>query len=78
MASEISPLRGILRSRFPTGINGAIGDDLTLIIKNFLDGVKIVIKGDPINSSWGITAPIVGRVRSFSFLTALKTVAFLS
>uniref|UniRef100_A0A915PZ88 Ribosomal protein n=1 Tax=Setaria digitata TaxID=48799 RepID=A0A915PZ88_9BILA len=63
MASSILPLRGILRSRFPNKINGGLGDNFHEIISKFKDGVKLIIRGDPIMPIWGLCDTVVGRLK---------------
>ncbi|KAI6216178.1 hypothetical protein M3Y99_01834200 [Aphelenchoides fujianensis] len=62
MHGIIAPLRGILRSRFPTKQNGAMGDDLPELIERFRNGVKVSIKGDPVYPIWGLCEPVVGKL----------------
>ena len=62
MASSIIPLRGLLRSKFPTLNNGALGSDLGQILKRFLAGSRLSIKGDPVHPTWGLADPIIGRL----------------
>jgi len=62
MAKDIAPLRGILRSKFPTKLNGGLGDDLADIIQSFSAGVKIFIKGDHVYPHWGLVQPIIGTL----------------
>uniref|UniRef100_A0A1I7YUV4 39S ribosomal protein L1, mitochondrial n=1 Tax=Steinernema glaseri TaxID=37863 RepID=A0A1I7YUV4_9BILA len=62
MSSHILPLRGILKSRFPTRINGGLGDDLPEIIEKFKNGIKLSVKGDPVYPVWGLCDAIVGRL----------------
>uniref|UniRef100_A0AC34GPE4 39S ribosomal protein L1, mitochondrial n=1 Tax=Panagrolaimus sp. ES5 TaxID=591445 RepID=A0AC34GPE4_9BILA len=62
MGSSILPLRGILRSRFPTRINGGLGEDIPAMIEMFKSGVKIDIKPDPVFPQWGLCEPVVGRL----------------
>ena len=62
MASNISSLRGVLRSKFPTRFNGGLGDDLPNIIRSFLSGVRIAIVADSVYPNWGLTQTIIGSV----------------
>ncbi|KAM3716181.1 39S ribosomal protein L1 [Dirofilaria immitis] len=62
MASSILPLRGILRSRFPNKINGGLGDNFEEIIGKFKNGVKLIIRGDPVMPIWGLCDTVVGRL----------------
>ncbi|MCP9260744.1 39S ribosomal protein L1, mitochondrial [Dirofilaria immitis] len=62
MASSILPLRGILRSRFPNKINGGLGDNFEEIIGKFKNGVKLIIRGDPVMPIWGLCDTVVGRI----------------
>uniref|UniRef100_A0AC34QH75 Sphingolipid 4-desaturase n=1 Tax=Panagrolaimus sp. JU765 TaxID=591449 RepID=A0AC34QH75_9BILA len=62
MSSSLLPLRGILKTRFPTRINGGLGDDLPSIIERFKSGVKVDIKPDPVFPQWGLCEPIIGRL----------------
>uniref|UniRef100_A0A914QA80 39S ribosomal protein L1, mitochondrial n=1 Tax=Panagrolaimus davidi TaxID=227884 RepID=A0A914QA80_9BILA len=62
MSSSILPLRGILRSRFPTRINGGLGEDIPAMIEKFKSGVKADIKPDPVYPQWGLCEPVVGRL----------------
>ncbi|KAE9551743.1 hypothetical protein FO519_005054 [Halicephalobus sp. NKZ332] len=62
MGSAILPLRGVLRSRFPTRLNGGLGDDLPAIIEKFKSGVKADITPDPVFPHWGLSQPVVGRL----------------
>ncbi|CAJ0936154.1 unnamed protein product, partial [Mesorhabditis belari] len=62
MSSHILPLRGLLRTKFPTKKNGGLGDELPEIIERFRSGVKLGIKGDPVHPIWGLSDPIVGRL----------------
>ncbi|VDL64396.1 unnamed protein product [Nippostrongylus brasiliensis] len=62
MASYILPLRGILRTKFPTRNNGGLGDDLPDLIQKFKSGVKLAIKGDLVYPIWGLSDAVVGRL----------------
>ncbi|KAF7639960.1 hypothetical protein Mgra_00000402 [Meloidogyne graminicola] len=62
VAKEILPLRGILKSRFPNKINGAIGTDLPAILAKFLSGANLVVKPDSAYAEWGLAEPVVGRL----------------
>ncbi|KAK6749822.1 hypothetical protein RB195_002059 [Necator americanus] len=62
MASFILPLRGILRTKFPTRSNGGLGEDLHDVIHKFKSGVKLAIKGDPVYPIWGLTDAVIGRL----------------
>ncbi|PAV63911.1 hypothetical protein WR25_03282 [Diploscapter pachys] len=62
MAHAILPLRGVLRTRFPTKFNGGLGDDLKEIIERFRSGVKLAIKSDVVYPIWGLTDCVVGRL----------------
>ncbi|KAI6176132.1 hypothetical protein M3Y97_00765300 [Aphelenchoides bicaudatus] len=62
MGGLMAPLRGIFRSRFPTKLNGAMGDNLAEIIDRFRSGVKVAIKGDPVYPMWGLSEPIVAKL----------------
>ncbi|EYC31125.1 hypothetical protein Y032_0004g1971 [Ancylostoma ceylanicum] len=61
MASYILPLRGILRTKFPTRFNGGLGEDLPDLVHKFKSGVKLAIKGDPVYPIWGLSDAVVGR-----------------
>ncbi|VDK55772.1 unnamed protein product, partial [Cylicostephanus goldi] len=65
MASYILPLRGILRTKFPTRSNGlqlrGLGEDLPDLVHKFKSGVKLSIKGDPVYPIWGLCDAVVGR-----------------
>ncbi|PIO57872.1 ribosomal protein, L1P family [Teladorsagia circumcincta] len=63
MASYILPLRGILRTKFPTRSNGGLGEDLPELIQKFKSGVKLAIKGDPVYPIWGLSDSVVGRLK---------------
>ncbi|KAJ1358697.1 hypothetical protein KIN20_017187 [Parelaphostrongylus tenuis] len=63
MATYILPLRGILRSRFPTRSNGGLGENLPDLIQKFRSGVKLAIKGDPVYLIWGLCDAVVGKLR---------------
>lgn len=62
MAQHIPPLRGVLRSRFPTKLNGALGENLEELIERFKSGVKLSIRGDPVYPIWGLCNPVVGTL----------------
>lgn len=62
MAGVINPLRGLLKSRFPNKVNGALGDDVVEIIERFRNGSKVSIKGDPVYPMWGLCEPVVGKL----------------
>uniref|UniRef100_A0A914I7X2 Ribosomal protein n=1 Tax=Globodera rostochiensis TaxID=31243 RepID=A0A914I7X2_GLORO len=62
MARHILPLRGVIKTRFPTKINGGIGEDLVGILHNFLSGVNLVVRRDAVNKEWGLCEPLVGRL----------------
>lgn len=62
MAQHIPPLRGILKSRFPTKLNGALGEDLEELIERFKSGVKVDIQGDPVYPQWGLCNAVVGKL----------------
>ncbi|GMS97006.1 hypothetical protein PENTCL1PPCAC_19181, partial [Pristionchus entomophagus] len=62
MATHILPLRGILKTRFPTRINGGLGVDLPQMIEMFKNGVKLNIKADPVFPIWGLCDAVVGRL----------------
>ncbi|GMT24501.1 hypothetical protein PFISCL1PPCAC_15798, partial [Pristionchus fissidentatus] len=62
MATHILPLRGILKTRFPTRINGGLGTDLPQMIEMFKNGVKLNIKADPVYPIWGLCDAVVGRL----------------
>jgi len=61
-ASAILPLRGLLKSRFPTRLNGGLGDELAEMIENFRNGIKLDVKPDSVFPHWGLTNAIVGRL----------------
>ncbi|KAK6036143.1 hypothetical protein COOONC_26352, partial [Cooperia oncophora] len=61
MSSYILPLRGILRTKFPTRANGGLGEDLPDLIQKFKSGIKLAIKGDPVYPIWGLSDAVVGR-----------------
>uniref|UniRef100_A0A0N4UFM4 39S ribosomal protein L1, mitochondrial n=1 Tax=Dracunculus medinensis TaxID=318479 RepID=A0A0N4UFM4_DRAME len=63
MAVHILPLRGILKSRFPTKINGGLGEDLGPIIEMFKNGVKLDIITDTVYPKWGIVDTVIGRLQ---------------
>ncbi|CAB3406591.1 unnamed protein product [Caenorhabditis bovis] len=62
MASFILPLRGILKTRFPTRANGGLGENLPELIEKFKNGVKLNIKSDPVYPNWGLSDCVVGRL----------------
>ncbi|CAD6198146.1 unnamed protein product [Caenorhabditis auriculariae] len=62
MASFILPLRGILKTRFPTRSNGGLGENLPELIEKFKNGVKLNIKADPVYPTWGLSDCVVGRL----------------
>lgn len=62
MGPSILPLRGILKTRFPTRINGGLGENLPEVIEMFKNGVKVNIRGDPVYPIWGLCDAIVGRL----------------
>ncbi|CAI5448882.1 unnamed protein product [Caenorhabditis angaria] len=62
MASFILPLRGILKTRFPSRANGGLGENLPELIEKFKNGVKLNIKGDPVYPIWGLSDCVVGRL----------------
>nr|CDJ90384.1 Ribosomal protein L1 domain containing protein [Haemonchus contortus] len=62
MASYLLPLRGILRTKFPSRFNGGLGEDLPELIQKFKSGVKLSIKGDPVYPIWGLSNAVVGRL----------------
>ncbi|TMS38190.1 hypothetical protein L596_004966 [Steinernema carpocapsae] len=62
MSSAILPLRGILKSRFPTYINGGLGENLPEIIEKFKNGIKLSVKSDPVYPVWGLCNAVVGRL----------------
>lgn len=62
MGSSILPLRGILKTRFPTRANGGLGENLPELIEKFKNGVKLNIKGDPVYPIWGLSDCVVGRL----------------
>uniref|UniRef100_A0A8R1IPW4 Uncharacterized protein n=2 Tax=Caenorhabditis japonica TaxID=281687 RepID=A0A8R1IPW4_CAEJA len=62
MGSSILPLRGILKTRFPTRANGGLGEHLPELIEKFKNGVKLNIKGDPVYPIWGLSDCVVGRL----------------
>ena len=62
MAHAIMPLRGVLKSRFPTRINGGIGSDLNAILSDFLSGVNLIVKPNVAYPEWGLCEPIIGRL----------------
>jgi hypothetical protein len=61
-AHEILPLRGVLKTRFPTKINGAIGPDTTALLTKFLAGVNLKIKPNLANQQHGTCDLLIGRV----------------
>ncbi|VDK48459.1 unnamed protein product [Anisakis simplex] len=62
MGPSILPLRGILKTRFPTKLNGGLGEDLPDLIQMFKNGVKVNIRGDPVYPVWGLCNVVVGRL----------------
>ncbi|VDM36938.1 unnamed protein product [Toxocara canis] len=62
MGPSILPLRGILKTRFPTKLNGGLGEDLPELIEMFKNGVKVNIRGDPVYPLWGLCDTVVGRL----------------
>ncbi|KAL3097937.1 hypothetical protein niasHS_000672 [Heterodera schachtii] len=62
MARHILPLRGVIKTRFPTKINGGIGDDLNEILESFLSGINLTVRRDPTNKEWGLSEPLIGRL----------------
>ncbi|KAI1731524.1 ribosomal protein l1p/L10e family domain-containing protein [Ditylenchus destructor] len=55
MAKDLMNLRGIMKARFPTTLNGALTDDLPLTLKRFIAGIKMIITVDPKNNEYGVT-----------------------
>ncbi|KAI1718016.1 ribosomal protein l1p/L10e family domain-containing protein [Ditylenchus destructor] len=55
MAKDIITLRGIMKAKFPTALNGALTDDLPLTLKRFIAGIKLIITVDPRNNEYGVT-----------------------
>lgn len=62
MGTSILPLRGILKSRFPTRNNGAFGENLPEMIDKFKKGVRMNVVGDPVYLHWGLCTPVVGKL----------------
>uniref|UniRef100_A0A914WI12 Mitochondrial ribosomal protein L1 n=1 Tax=Plectus sambesii TaxID=2011161 RepID=A0A914WI12_9BILA len=62
MAMAIPPIRGILKKKFPTKLNGGLGDDIAQLVEKFKTGVQYTIKGDPIYPDWGLCDTIVGKL----------------
>ncbi|MFH4978701.1 hypothetical protein AB6A40_005410 [Gnathostoma spinigerum] len=62
MGGTILPLRGILKTRFPTKLNGGYGDNLPEMIENFKNGVKVNIRSDPVYPIWGLCDCVAGRL----------------
>uniref|UniRef100_A0A0K0FZZ4 39S ribosomal protein L1, mitochondrial (inferred by orthology to a human protein) n=1 Tax=Strongyloides venezuelensis TaxID=75913 RepID=A0A0K0FZZ4_STRVS len=62
MGSSILPLRGILKSRLPTRINGGLGDNLPEMIEKFKKGVRMNVKSDPVYPHWGLCNVVIGTL----------------
>ncbi|GMR49770.1 hypothetical protein PMAYCL1PPCAC_19965, partial [Pristionchus mayeri] len=62
IGTSILPLRGILKSRFPTKLNGGLGTDLPQMIEMFKSGVKVNIKADPVYPIWGLCNVVIGKL----------------
>ncbi|CAD5219013.1 unnamed protein product [Bursaphelenchus okinawaensis] len=58
----LAPLRGLLKSRYPSKLNGAMGDDLVELVDKFKKGVKLSIKPDGVYPMWGLSEPVIGRL----------------
>ncbi|CAD5226680.1 unnamed protein product [Bursaphelenchus xylophilus] len=58
----LAPLRGLLKSRYPSKVNGAMGEDLKELVEKFKKGVKLAIYPDGVYPMWGLAEPVVGRL----------------
>jgi large subunit ribosomal protein L1 len=62
MATDVAPLRGVLKKKFPTKLNGALGDDLRALVTRFRTGIQYKIEGDEVFPKYGISDTVIGDV----------------
>ena len=61
---DIAPLRGVLKKKFPTALNGALGDDVAQLVHRFKTGIQYKIEQDDVFPKYGVCDTIVGDVRA--------------
>ncbi|CDW53429.1 Ribosomal L1 domain containing protein [Trichuris trichiura] len=75
MGTELNPLRGIMKKKFPSRKMGAIGTDIAALVKHFISGIAFELKQDELNPTWGVSESVIGKLdMSVEYLEAnLKT-----
>uniref|UniRef100_A0A5S6QX21 Ribosomal protein L1 n=1 Tax=Trichuris muris TaxID=70415 RepID=A0A5S6QX21_TRIMR len=62
MATEINPLRGVMKRKFPSRKLGAIGTDIVALVKHFISGIAFDVKQDEVNPAWGVSEAVIGKL----------------
>lgn len=66
MITDLVPIRGLLKRRFPTVRNGTLDPNLGELVKKFAAGVQYKVIKDENQESLGTVTIPVGRVRIFT------------
>jgi len=62
IGDEIGQMRGLLKKRFPSAANGALGFDIPLLVKHFKYGLEYELKRDFEKPEYGICDVIIGKL----------------
>lgn len=62
MMNDVTPLRGILKRKFPSRLNGALGADINQLVDRFRFGTQYEINRDPTIAEWGLCDTIVATL----------------
>lgn len=60
--NHMSQLKGVMKKKFPTTLNGALGLDAVALVEFFRYGVQMDIKRDDLKPEWGICKAYVGKL----------------
>lgn len=71
--TDLVPIRGLLKRRFPTVRNGTLDPNLGDLVKKFAAGVQYKVMKDENQESLGTVSIPVGRVRIFCIIYFLNT-----
>ncbi|KFD72960.1 hypothetical protein M514_00094 [Trichuris suis] len=62
MGTEVNPLRGLMKKKFPSRKMGAIGTDIVALVKHFISGIAFELKQDVLNPAWGVSECVIGKL----------------
>ena len=62
-------MRGVLKKKFPSKLNGALGDDIVALVRRFKDGIQYKIRADQVHKKYGVCDTVVGNVSALQYDT---------